>query len=423
MKSKIKKLEGTQRQLDIEMPKEKVDEVFNQVVEDIRKKAAVPGFRQGKAPLDIILKNYREDVVDEVKKILIPQGYERALEEHKIEPLSFPEIFDIDLALSGALVFKAKVDVFPEVNVKKYKGLKVTKEKVQVADEEVEKAVSRIRDMNAEFVSIERPLNKGDFGICSVETNIDGKPIGKKNENMWIEVNKDASLLGVGEELVGLKKGDKKDVEVALPESYPDKKYAGKKAIFHIEVNDTKEKKLPEMNDELAKKTGKETVEEMKKEIRAQLLERKESNARVSMLNQIMEEFLKTCSFAVPGSMVKRQLKVLTDRVQDDLAAKGVDKETIEKHQGELKEKLEKEAENKVRLYFILDKIATAENIEVTDEEIEAWLKALAVDYNQPFENVKKYYEEHNLMGGLKEELREEKTLDLLLNEAVVTEK
>ncbi|MEA3488732.1 MAG: trigger factor [Candidatus Omnitrophota bacterium] len=421
MKSKIKKLNGTTKEFFVEMPKETVDRMFDEVLEGIRKTAKIPGFRPGNAPLDIVRKNYSEDAADEVKRRLIPQAYQQALQKHEIRPVSYPEISEVLIGLSGILTFKARVDAHPEINLRKYKGLKVTRNKISVTDEEITETLERLRNMNAEFPEIDRPIEKGDFGICDIETFINGEVIAKKRENMWIEADKEVSLLGMGEELCGLKKGDRKDIEVTLPENYPDKKYAGKKAVFRVEVRDVKEKKLPELDDELAKTLGKNSLDEAREEIRTQLLERKEANEKVNMKNQIMEQLLDRHSFDLPASMVSRQLKVLMERAENELSSKGVDKETIGSNREEMKGRLSKEAERKVRLYFMLDKIGDREGIDVSEEEIDSWLRSLADAYNKPLEEVEKYYKEHDLISGLKEQLREDKTVDFLLSEAVVT--
>ncbi len=423
MKSRVKKLAGTAREINIEMPKEAVDEAFREVLEEIRQTATIPGFRSGKAPMDIIEKNYGKEAIDEMKKRLIPLAYQKVLEEHDISPASYPEISDIVLHLAGQLTFRVKVDCTPEVKLKKYKGFKVACDKVSVTSEEVEETLKHFREMSAEFEDTQGPISKGEYGICDVETFIDGKPVSKKRENMWIQADKESSMLGMGEELRGLKKGDKKEVEVTLPENYPDKNYARKKAIFKVEVKETKKKNLPELDDEFAGKIGKGTLEEVRSDIKTNLMARKEANEKVKMKNQIMEQLLKKHVFDVPESMVQRQLKVLMEKAESELLQRGVDKDQIGSHKEKLKEQLAKEARNKVCLYFILNEVADAEDISITDEETDDWLKALAGSYGQPFENVKKYYEEHNLMDGLKEQLREEKTLDYLLEEAVVVEK
>ncbi|MGB3242736.1 MAG: trigger factor [Candidatus Omnitrophota bacterium] len=423
MKSKVKKLEGTARELAISLTSEQVNKVLSEVLEDIRKTAKIPGFRPGNAPLDIVQKHYEKDAMDEVKRRIIPEAYQRALEEHNVAPVSYPEVSGLIMDPSGGMTFKAKVDVYPEIKLRKYKGLKATREKVSVTDAEVDEAFLRIRNIHAEFTEKDGPVDKGDFGICDIEAFIDGKAITKKHNNMWIEANKDSSLLGLGEELCGMKKGERKDVEVTLPENYPDKKYAGKQAMFNMEIKDVRVKKLPELDDTLAKKLKKENISEVREELRSELMERKAHNSKVNMKNQIMEQLLKGHSFDVPGAMVERQLDVLVERAQSELAEKGVDKETIESQKDELKKRLKGDAEKKIRLYFILNEIANENKIAVEDEEVDNWLKSLADSYNQPFEEVKKYYKEKDLTDGLKEQLREGKTLDFLLSEASVTEK
>lgn len=423
MKSKLKKLKGTAREIEVTMPKESVDKVFNEVLEDIKKNANIPGFRPGKAPMDVIQKNHQQEALDEVKQRLVPEAYQRALDEHGVTPISYPEITDVNIGLAGELSFKAKVDVHPEVKIKQYTGIKVTRNKVNVTEEEVSETLERLKNMYVEFIDVSRPLKKGDFAVCDVESFMDGKSISKKRENMWIEVSKEASMLGIGEDLEGLSRGDSKEIDVTLPEKYPDEKYAGKKALFKVDVKETKEKKLPALDDGLAKRAGKESLDELRSELKGQLAERKEADEKISMKNQIMTNLIQKHPFDLPGSMVARQLKVLMDKAENELAQKGVQKDVIESHKEKLKEQLAQEADNKVRLYFVLDAIAAKENVEVSDEEIDNWIKTLAASYNQPFEDVKKYYQEHKLVEGLREQLREDKTLDLLLAEAVITEK
>jgi trigger factor len=423
MKSSIKKLEGTARELRIDLPKDAVDRAVEDVLEEVRKSAKIPGFRPGNAPMDIIRKNHGHEALEEAKQRLIPRAYQEVLEEHDIDPVSYPEIFDVDLNSAGVLSFKVKVDCHPEVGLKQYKGLKVEAKKVEVTDAEAEEALEKVRGMYAEFADIDRPLKKDDFAVSDVESFIDGKSISKKRENMWIEVSREASMLGIGEDLVGLKKGEVKEIEATLPEGYPDKKYAGKKAVFKVEVKQTKEKKMPSLDDELAKKVGKETLGELREDIKGQLLARKEENERISMKNQILEQLIKRHQFPLPATLVARQLKVLMERAENDLLQRGVEKDAIESHKDKIKDQLSKEAEDKVRVYFILDEVSKRENVNVTEEEIDSWISALAASYNKPFEEVKKYYQDNDLTGGLYEQLKEEKSLELLLAEAEIARK
>ncbi len=361
MKSKLKKLKGTRRQLDIEMSKEKVDLVFEQVFKDLRKNAEMPGFRAGRVPMEMIKKRYGEQARDEVKKRAIPRAYQNALEKHELEPVSYPDISEVMLSPSGALKFSAQVDVEPDFELKEYKGIKVKKDVREVTDEEVEKALEHIKNMNPEFEDIEGALKKGEYAVCDVETFSDGQAISEKRKDMWIEVDKDASMLGMGEELEGLEKGASKEIEATLPESYPDEKYAGKEVVFKVRINETKKKKLLPDGKELAEKAGKSDMKELREEIRSQLSDRKEISSKVDLKEQLLEYLLKKHSLDVPDSMVERQQNVLMQRAEDELARKGVSGEALEKHKEKVEKQIEKEAEKKVKLYFILRKISKKE--------------------------------------------------------------
>ncbi len=423
MKSKIKKMEGTAREIRITLLPETVNKALQEALSDIRADVTIPGFRKGRAPEDIIRKGHHKDAMEQIKQRLIPMAYQKALDEHGLSPVSYPEISEISVGAEGAMEFTAKVDNQPDVATRKYKGIKVSGEKINVSDSEVDEVIDRIRNMNADFKDFDRAIEKGDYGVCDIEAFIDGKPISTKRENAWVEASKAGSMLGMGEEICGMKKGDEKDIEVVLPEEYPDKKYAGKKAMFHVKVRNVKEKKVPPIDDELAKKIGKDTMIQVREELSSQLLEKKELNRKVNMKNQIMEYLVKKNLFNLPVSMVERQQEVLMKRVEDELKQRGMDEAAIKEHKERLKDNLRKEAENKVRLYFILDDIAGQENISATNDEVDERLKTMATQYNQSFEDIKKYYEENNLVGGVMEQLREDKTLDFLLAEAIVTGK
>jgi trigger factor len=418
MQSKLKKLEGTRKQLEVKIPAERVNSALAEVLEDIRKEATVDGFRKGKAPVDIIYKTYKDNAVDEVKNRLIPEACQSAMEEHDVTPVSYPEISDIVLDPAGVLAFTARVDTQPEFKLSKYDGIKVAGEKIKVDESEVSDTIKRICNMYAEFADIPGPVRKGDFAVCDVEAFADGKVISNKRENMWIEANKESSLLGMGEELCGLNKGDSKSIHADLPAEYPDKKYAGKKAEFKILVKDIKEKKLPELSDDLARKLGKEDAASLKEDINKELSQAKENALNGKLKGQIIEHLVKKHNFDLPGSMVKRQLDVLVERAKQDLIEKGVDERTIDSERDKLQERLAASASDKVKLYFILDAIAREEEIAVTDEDVDNWIKRTSDHYRQPFDEVKAYYVENDLMGGVKEEIKEAKTLDLILEKA-----
>ncbi len=422
MKSRCKNLEDCGKLFQIEIPKEVIDKAIDETYNEIKKVAKIPGFRPGAAPRDLLEKHHGDAAREEVLKKLIPESYQKALGEHKVIPVSLPRVSNIKFEKGKPLTFDAHVDSKPSFKLKSYKDIKVNKDRISFSKEEIEEALQRISSMYAEYNSVDRAAQKGDYAVSDVEAFWDGKPISRKQNNMWIEVNKDASMLGLGEELVGLKKGDTKEIEKKLPDNYPDKKYAGKQAKFKITVNDIKEKKPAKIDDEFAKNLKFNTVDELKKNIEEEILKKKEENLKINMKNQILEKLLKDNKFTVPGTLVERQKTVFEKRLEAELLKKGINKEEAEKKVLELGAKLLEDAKSKVQLYFILDEIASSEKIEVTKSDIDEKFRALASYYNQPETEVRKYYENENLIGGLEEELKEEKTIDLLLARANVTE-
>ena len=406
----------------VEIPRELIDRVTKEVYLEIKKVAKIPGFRPGSAPQDLLEKHYSEDAKGQILQRLVPVGYREALKTHKIMPAGLPRVFNINFEDGKPLTFEAEVDCRPDVRLKSYKGIKVSKKRIFVASEEVEEAISRLRNMYAEYENLPGPVKRGDYAVCDVEAFIDGKPITKKNKNMWIQAEKEASLLGMGEKLVGTAKGESKEIETKLPDNYPDKKYAGKPAKFKIVVNEIKEKKPRALDESLAMELKAESVEALKKEIESGLYKRKENNLKIQMQTQILDRLLADNKFSVPEGMVKRQKEVLAKRLEMELMQKGLQKEEAAKKVKELDSQLDKDAAVKVRLYFILDDIAMKEKIEVNDKDVGERIKLVSMSTGQPEEEVKKYYEKENLTGGLREEIKETKALELLLKQASITE-
>ncbi|NQT21895.1 MAG: trigger factor [Candidatus Omnitrophica bacterium] len=422
MKIKIKNIDKCCRLFEIEIPAEIVKRATEEVYKDIKSKAKIPGFRPGAAPKDILEKHYGKTAEQEVLSKVIPEGYRKALEQYKINPVSLPEFSGVEMGKDKELKFKAKVEVRPEIKPKNYKGIRVNRKKIALNQDEVNEGLKRIQEMSAQFIPIEPkgPVKKGDYTVCDVEAFIDGKPISKKHNNMWIMADKDASMLGLGEHLIGANPEDTKEILTRLPENYPDKKFTNKEAKFKIHIKEVKERKLPLLDDALAKDMGLETLENLKENLSTQMLERKEATSAINMKNQILDKLLQDYKFDVPPSITKRQLDILVKQAEEELLSKGINKETIESKKKELEPRLKNDAINKIKVYFILDEISRIENIKLTDDDIAKKFESIARASNQDVGTVKEYYEKNDLMGGLEEQLKEEKTLNWLLSVANV---
>ncbi|MDD4203184.1 MAG: trigger factor [Candidatus Omnitrophica bacterium] len=424
MKTSVK-IKNCECDFDVKIPHKKVAETYDQVYKEIAKEAKVPGFRPGKAPMDIIQKNYAQSAKDEVVKQLVPAGYRQVIEEHKIEPISMPDITDLSFNEKQDLEFKGMVELKPDFKVKKYFQIQVKSAKVNVEDGEVKDMLDRYQNIHAKFepVKDKQIIDKDDYVICDIEVFVDDRPISKKHENMWVEANKETSLLGLGENLIGAKLNEEKQINAKLPENYPQKKFAGKESLFKILPKEIKQKQLPELNDEFAKDMGVETFEKFKSNLKEQIFQRKTQDTNIKMKNQIMDKLLSDNKFSVPASMVKRQFEVLVKHFEEDLLSKGINKEDVEDKKAGVIKQLEEEAEKKIRLYFILEQISHLEKVAVSQEEIDQRIAHIAAMSRQDINTVKNYYEKNGMVEGLTEQIREDKTLDILLEKADIVTK
>lgn len=423
MKSKIKKTEECGAAFDIEVSRETVAKAFDEVYNEIVKIAAIPGFRVGKAPRELVQKHYNKDAREEVLKRLIPEAYSKAVSEHRINPAGMPEITDVNFNEGDVLTFKARVDTRPEFKLKAYKGIKIDKKKVEVKDEEVDATLNNLREMNAKYLAVEdRSVAISDYVVSDVDCYVDGKKIHKTRENLWLYIDKEALVPELPLNMVGMKIGEEKDIEAKLPEKYPNKELVGKIAKYHVKVKEIKQRKLPSLDNDFAKDLGKDTIDEVKKEIRKELEARGRLNADIEMENKLLGKITDDNVFNVPANFVKHQLDHMVENAKKKLLEKGFKKEELDKKDNELKEKFKNDAVKQVRLLFILDEIANAEKIEISDEDVQNAYRSIAAQVGKDEKTVKDYYEKEGLEDNLKDKIREEKTIKFLLDNAQVSE-
>ncbi len=424
MKTKVKHIDKCSRLFEVEISPEIVSRTLEEVYKEIKKRAKIPGFRVGMVPQSLLEKYHAKDAEEEVLRRLIPEGYKKALYEHKINPVTLPEVSDVEFGKSRKISFKAKVEIRPGIKLKNYKGIKVKKNKIDTSKDEISQVLKKLQEINAQFLPAEdrRPLRKGDHAICDIEALVEGRPISKKHENMSLTAEKEASMLGLGENLIGLGVGESKEVETKLPQNYPDKKFAGKKALFRINIKEIKTKKLPEIDDEFAKDLGKENLKSLEEDIARQLFEKKDASRIIDMENQILDKLLKDYKFDVPQSMIKRQCELLMKQAEQKLLSGGMHKDDLEKEKKELEPKLKNDAINKIKIYFILNEISKVENIQPTEDDASKRLEGIGRLSNQDINTLRDYYEKNNLIDGLMENIKEEKTLDWLLSAASIAE-
>lgn len=422
MKSKAKSTEGCSTTFEIEIPGQTIAKALDEVYDEITKIANIPGFRVGKAPKELVAKHYTKDARDEVLKRLIPEAYRNAVDEHKINPIGLPEITDVIFEGEGKLSFKARVDTKPEFKLKNYKGLELKRKKADIAGADIEKTLENLREMNAKYVAVEdRDLAMGDYAVSDLECFVGGKPAHKKRENLWLYLDKESLVPELSEKMVGMKKGEERDIELTLPAKYPDKNIAGKSAKYHVLVKEIKLRVLPKVDDEFAKDLGKTSVDELKKELSKELEARAKVSAEIDVENQLLSGLMDENVFAVPSTFVNRQLDHMVEDAKRRLQQKGFKKEDLDTKDAEFKEKFKADAVRQVRLLFILDEISRAENIEPSDNDLADAYKSIAAQTGKTEDAVKDYYAKEGLVDSLKDKVKEEKVIQFLLQNSKIT--
>ncbi|WP_100399799.1 trigger factor [Bacillus sp. FJAT-44742] len=432
MSSNWEKLEGNQGILTVDVEAAKVDEALDQAFKKVRKQVNVPGFRKGKVPRGIFEQRFGvESLYQDALDILLPQAYSEAVEETGIEPVDRPEI-DIDEMEKGKnLTFKATVTVKPEVELGEYKGLEVEEFDISVADEDLENELKQLQEKHAELVVVEDgEIQEGDTAVFDFEGFVEGEAFeGGQAENYSLEIGSGQFIPGFEEQLVGLKAGEEKDVEVNFPEEYHSEDLAGKAATFKVKIHDIKRKELPELDDEFAKDVNEEveSLEELKQDIEKRLKHDKEHAKEHHERDAVVEKAAENATIDIPDAMIDTETDRMMQEFSQRLQAQGMSMDMYYQFSGTdeegMKEQFKEEAEKRVKMNLTLEAIAEAENIEVSDEDVDKELEKMAETYQRSKDEIKNLLAMQGGDDALKGDLKVQKAIDLLVENSKVVEK
>ena len=404
------------REMDLEVPAEEVQKATERVARELARVARVPGFRPGKAPLSLIRRRFAEDIKGEVLQSLVPEHVEKAVTEQKLTPVSQPQVDKIDYAEGGALKFRAVFEVLPDFALGEYKSLEIEVAEMNVTDENVAKALEEMRERAAALAPVEgRAAEKGDF----VEMKLHGTPEGKGDpldaERVLCHLGAEETLEAFNENLQGVKAGDHKEFNVAYPADYPDAKLAGRSYHYAAQVLGLKTKKLPELNDEFAKDVSDlKTLEELRADIHKRLEEARDHRQKEQMHEKLLAALVKLHDFPVPQALVEHQMDVRLERVVRSLAAQGVDPRAVNLDWAALRSRQQERASEDVKAELIVDRIATEEKIDASEEEVEAELNHLAGHSGESATALRARLTKQGSLDRMKAKLRSDKTLDWL---------
>jgi len=420
---KVEDAENCRKKLELEIPVEEIQTKVNELFDELQKSAAIPGFRAGHVPRKMLETRFTKRVRSQAIEDLLPTAYEQAVKDQKFEPIGSPYVTDIKSDPDQPVQFKVEFEVRPEVKLGEYVNIPVKKQTISVTNEEVDKIIQNLREQQANYLPItDRPSKEGDFVYIDFTGKIDGKKFeGGTAKGVRIELGKSQIFPEFEKALVDKTSGAEMDVTVSFPVDHPDKKIAGKQAIFHITLKEIKEKQLPNIDDEFAKDMGEyETLDKLKEKIKADSLMHKEEDERENMKTQIIDTLVSQTNLDVPGSMVDHYSREIFLRNEFRLREYGLTHEQVGTTKEQAAQQSVDTAKKQIKTSFILDAIAEKENVTVSDEEIE---KAIANIANQNKIDPVKYREAlvgQKKLDSLRYQLREEKVLSYILEKASI---
>jgi len=419
-KVKVIKEESCEVTYSVEVSRKDTAQEAELVFKNIQSRAVLPGFRTGKAPLDIVKKNFADRARQHVIENLISRAAMQVMKEKKIQAIDTPKVDKLEFEFDKPLVFQMKIEKDPDIKAKNYKGLKVTRPADQLTDEAVTQELDEIRERNANIIaSPTEKVGKDHFAVVDFEGKIDGKVFqGGSSKDYMLDMAQPQTITGFSEGILGAARGETRDVKVTFPANYGRKEYAGKEAVFKITVKEIKEKKLPSLDDEFAKDLGLTSLEELKTKVKENLQARLTSRADKEVEDKLYTALLDEHTFMVPKSLVEERNKGLAQRALHNLARQGLVSMEDKQAAATLAEKSRPQAEKDVRLSYLLKSIAQQENLDVVNEDVEELRKkALAEKEAKPAE-IEKYFQERDL--SIRASLTEGKVLEFLKKHAKI---
>jgi trigger factor len=419
----VENLAPCKKLLRVEVDAKAVDEIFDAITKDYQKQAALPGFRPGKAPRDMVAKKYEADIKDDAKRKLIGENYRKALEEKKLHVLGNPDIEEIQFERGQNLQFAATIETAPEFELPQYKGLTVKREEKSVADVDVERALNLLAQQHVKFETVARELKMGDVAVVNYTGTCDGKPITEtaptakgltEQKNFWVDIAPNTFIAGFAGQLVGAKAGDKRMVNVDFPADFVTKQLAGKKGVFEVEVVEVKEKISPPVDDELAKKFGAENLEKLRAGVRVDLENELKFSQRKAIHRQIIDALLGGANFELPETAVAHETRNVVYNIVQENSKRGVPRELIEKQKDEIYTAAARSAKERVRLAFLIQRIAEQEKISVSQEEVLQRVQSLSQTYQIPPDQFIKDLQKRNGINELYDQIAHEKVLGFL---------
>ena len=427
----VENLAPCKKLVRVELAANVVDETFATITKNYQKQAVLPGFRPGKAPRALVLKKYEADIKDETKRKLIGDAYREALEEKKIEAIGQPDIEEIQFEAGQPLLFAATVETAPEFELPEYKGLPVKREARSVTDADVDRALELLAKQQMKFETAARELREGDVAVVNYTGTVAGQPITNlaptakgltEQKNFWVDMAPDTFIAGFATQLTGAKAGDQRTVNVDFPADFVTRELAGLKGVYQVEVVEVKEKHLPAIDDAFAKSFGAEDLAKLRAGVRVDLENELKYSQEKAVRGQLIGSLLNRVNFDLPEVVVARETRNVVYSIVQENTKRGVGRELIEQQKEGIYTAAARSAKDRVKLSFLVQRIAAKENLQITQEEVIHRIQALAQSYQIPVEKFIKDLQKRNGVNEIYEQIAHEKVLQFLELNAQIEE-
>jgi len=406
-----------------------VDEAFEKVTKDFQREAALPGFRAGKAPREMVAKRYEQDILTEVKKKLISETYRQGIKDQKLEVVGYPDIEEIQFAKGQALQFAATIETAPQFEMPEYRGLPARRDVATVTEEDIAKAIEALRNQQGKFENVDHAVEENDFVVLNYQGTCEGKPITDWNpvargltekKNFWIQVTPESFIAGFAPQLIGAKAGDKRTVTVTFPADFVTTEVAGKIGVYEVEVVEVKKRIIPEVDDAFAKSYGADDVTALRDGVRRDLQNELNLKQKRDVRQQLVTGLLGKVTFDLPESMVQEETRSVVYNIVSENQKRGIAKEVIDQQKDAIYAAANQTAKERVKAQFIFSKIAEKEGIRVTDQELNLRIVALAQSYEMPADKFLKELRSRNGVQEVYAQILHEKVIDFLQEHAKI---
>lgn len=417
--------------LRVEVPPDRVDASFDEVTSQYQRFAQLPGFRPGKAPKHLVVRNFEARIQEETRRKLFEKSYQDAADQEKLRVIVTLGVEEQSFGRGQPFGYTVTLEHAPHFDLPKYKGLAAQRQIAVATDADVERALNILREQHVKYNDVTRATQTGDVAVVNYTGTCEGRPISEFNpaakgltekQGMWMAIQENSFIPGFTEQLVGAQAGEKRTVKIPFPADFVIKEVAGKEGSFEVEITGVKEKVLPEVTDAFAQEFGASTVDELKQGIRRDLQSELEFRSKRAVRDQLLKQLLDQVTFELPESVVSSETRQLVYNIVNENQQRGVAKEVIEARKSEIFQSAQNSANERVKAAFILNRIAEAEKIAVSDKEITQRILMLAQQNNLTPEKMVEVLKERNAIPEIRQEILTAKVLDWLELNAQITD-